>query len=110
MAELRKELGKIKRIRFGYGGYQDAEIGLSITIEGKGWGVADFRGYWANRPERAEWTEEDQVKSLGETVLYVRDLLKQANKLDLCALEGVPLEVTFEGTSLKEWRILTEVL
>lgn len=36
---LTTELGKITKATFGLGGYQDAQVGLWLTFEGKGWGV-----------------------------------------------------------------------
>lgn len=107
----RKELGKIQNITFGWGGYQEAEFGLSVTMGGEAWGVGSFRGTWGiARSDHAQWTEEDRVRQLGETALYVRDLLKAAKKQHVAELKGVPVECTFEGNSLKEWRILSEVL
>ncbi len=108
---LRKEIGKIQHIRFGHGGYQDAEIGVSVILTGPGWGVSDFKGYWAGkRGERAEWSEEDRIHALGTIVIWVDSLLTAAKKNDLFDLQSVPVEVTFDGTKLYSWRILTEVL
>lgn len=106
----RTKLGKISKVSFGYGGYQDAQFGLSVTLSGESWGVGDFKGFWASRPTHADWTVEDQTRSLGETALYLRDLLRLAKKQEVHELVGVPVEVTFDGNMLKEWRILEEVL
>lgn len=107
----RKELGRIERITFGWGGYQDAQFGLSVTLSGKGWGVGSFRGAWGiKRSDGAEWTEEDRLKELGETCLYLRDLLTAAKKQTVDQLVGAPIEATFEGNKLSSWRILDEVL
>lgn len=35
---MNKKLGKIKSIEFGLGGYQEACIGLSVSLIGEGWG------------------------------------------------------------------------
>ena len=37
-------------------------------------------------------------------------LLNEAKVDDIKNLKGVPVEATFDGTLLKSWRILTEVL
>lgn len=106
-----KRLAKIQAVRFGYGGYQNAMLGLSLTFGGQGWGVGDFRGTWAEPPsEHAKWTVEDQMRIFAETVVLLRDTLKAAKVQTVDQLKGIPVEVEFEGNVLKSWRILTEVL
>jgi hypothetical protein len=41
---------------------------------------------------------------------YVSTLLKEAKVNSVDMLKGKPVEVTFDGNTLKSWRILTEVL
>jgi hypothetical protein len=41
---------------------------------------------------------------------YVSKLLKEAKVDSVEKLKGKPIEATFDGNMLKEWRILTEVL
>jgi hypothetical protein len=110
--DVRKELGKIKSIRFGMGGYQDAMIGVTFEIGGQGWGVMDFWGDWGiERSEFAKWSEDDRIQSLGNMVMRVRTLLSDAGKEHLHQLANVPVEVEFKNYSvLKSWRILKEVL
>lgn len=110
-AQLRTELGRIQRASFGWGGYQEAMIGLSLTLGGKSWGVGDFKGTWGiERSEHAKWSEEDRVRQLGEAVIFLRDTLKAAGKQSVDQLIGVPIEAVFEGNMLKSWRVLEEVL
>lgn len=61
MGELRKEHGKITRAYFGAGGYQDAQVGLWLTVEGKGFGVChQIVGDWNFPPDsHAKWTLEE---------------------------------------------------
>lgn len=107
----RTELGYIKQASFGYGGYQDAMIGLSITLGGKSWGVSHFKGAWGiDRSEHAKWTENERHYQLGEACMFLRDLLQKAGKTSVSQLVGVPIEATFEGTLLRSWRVLDEVL
>lgn len=110
----RKELGKIENVRFGLGGYQDAMIGITFTFEGKSWGVSDFKGNWDPQhikvTENTKWTEEDRDKSFSNTIHFLSKLLSEAKVRDINQLKGIPVEVTFESNTLKEWRILTEVL
>jgi len=106
-----KQIGKIQKISFGKGGYQDVEIGVSFTLGGKAWGVNDFWGTFSDeRPEFALWTEENRIKTLGETVMRLNKLLKDAKKRNIVELLNTPIEATFEGNLLKSWRVLTEVI
>lgn len=107
----RKEIGKIQKATFGMGGYQDAMIGISFSLGSNGWGVGDFWGAWAvERSEHCKWSEQDRIDEMGKTVWRIRNLLKDANVDDIARLVGKPIEVTFDGNSLKSWRILTEAI
>ena len=111
---MEKKLGKIQSVRFGHGGYQDACIGLSVTLGDGSWGVGDFKGTWdpelITRSEYTKWTEEERTKGFDDTMRFVSKLLKEAKIDSVDKLKNIPVEVTFEGMSLKEWRILTEVI
>lgn len=109
---IEKKLGKIQDAQYGACGYQDAMIGIRITIVGEGWGVgADKPGAWGtDRSEFTKWTEEDRIKGLGENAMFINQLLKDAKVDSVEKLKGKPVECTFEGNSLREWRILKEVL
>jgi len=107
------KLGKIKDISFGYGGYQDAMFGLSITLSGVGWGVGDFKGVWSldiTVSEYTEWTEEDRDKDFARVCRFTNRLLQEAKKRTIDELKNIPVEVTFDGNTLKSWRILTEII
>lgn len=107
---MNKELGKITSVHFGFGGYQDAMFGISFGLGGDSWGVSDFWGEWAERPEYAKWTIEDQNKKFAEVTKKIHQLLLDAKVETIDKLKNKPIEVTFDGTALKSWRILTEVL
>lgn len=108
---VRTELGRIQKIRFGWGGYQDAMIGIGMTLGGQSWGVQDFKGAWGiNHSERCQWTEADRLRELGEACMWLRDILTKAKKQTLDDLVGIPIEATFDGNLLKSWRVLEEVL
>lgn len=111
---MEKKLGKIESIRFGYGGYQDVCLGLSVTLSGDSWGVGDFKGTWDAETiectKHCKWTEQDRTKGNDETMRFLSKLLKEAKVSSVDKLKGVPVECTFDGMMLKEWRILTEVL
>ncbi len=111
MGEYHKQIGKISAARFGFGGYQDACIGLSLTFESKGWGVGTFVGGWAiERSEYCKWSEGERRDSLADAVWKLKETLEQAHKQHVGELVGVPVEVTLEGNLLKDWRVLTEVI
>lgn len=106
-----KQLARISKASFGFGGYDDAMIGLSVSLDGKSWGVGDFQGDWAiDRSDHCQWTEEDRVRRLGEVCMFLRDLLRKSGKKTVSDLVGVPVEVTLEGNKLVSWRVLDEVL
>jgi len=109
-----KRLGKIEKVYFGIGGYQDACIGINFTLTGDGWGVCDNRTAWdaekVHVTEHSKWTEEDRDSEYSKIVRYISKLLCDAKVETVDGLEGIPVEVEFNGMCLKEWRILTEVL
>ena len=106
----RKEIGKIKAVQFGLGGYQGAQTGISFSLGGKGWGVGDFWGNWTTRPDHAQYSVKEWRYSNSDMVRRISSLLKDSGVSNVTDLEGVPIEVIFAGCALKEWRVLTEVL
>lgn len=106
------QLGKIREVRFGHGGYQDAMIGIQFTLGGEGWGVGDFWGEWAiKRIEGAQWTEGGRITGLGEMVMRVNKLLLDAKVEHIHELKGIPVRVFFKNFNhLDRWEVLTEVL
>ncbi len=112
---IEKRIGKIQQISFGFGGYQDAQIGLSVTLgsDKEAWGVGSFKGSWGPMIKwsaTCRWTEADRQNQYGEVVTFIGQLLTQANKTEIHQLKDAPVEVEFEGNALKSWRILTEAI
>ena len=108
-----KRIGKIKKASFGKGGYQDAQIGVSFDLgsDKEAWGVGDFWGAWATeRSTHCKWTDAERVTHLGEMVMRLNKTLEQAKVEKVEELRGKPVEVTFDGNTLKEWRVLTEAI
>lgn len=103
-------LGKITSAEFGFGGYDDAMFGLSLTFQGGGVGICDFIGTWATWSEGCKWSMDDQADVFAETVNRLRDTLKAAKCKHVGELIGVPVEVTIDGNRLKSWRVLEEVI
>lgn len=104
-----KWLGKIARAEFGFGGYDDAMVGLSLTFSGE-YGTTDFFGTWAARPASAEWTVESQRGHFADAVIKLRDTLGAAKCKHVAQLVGTPVEVTCERGRMVSWRVLEEVL
>jgi hypothetical protein len=49
-----KYLGKIEKVKFGLGGYQEAMLGISFSFQyAGGLGSSDFKGAWD--PENIEY-------------------------------------------------------
>ena len=110
---MEKRIGKIQKATFGEGGYQECCIGVSFVLgsDKESWGVHDFWGGWSiKRSDRAKWTEEERIKELGEMCLRLDDTMKRAKVRFVHELQGTPVEVTFDGNTLKEWRVLEEVI
>lgn len=109
-----KVLGKITKVEFGFGGYQDAQMGLSLTFEGKDWGVSKFIcGGWNNSinpSEYSKWNEDDRSDNRIKMINEIDKVLTDAKVDHVSQLKNKPVEVEFEGNVIKEWRILTEVL
>lgn len=110
----RKKLGKITKVYFGIGGYNDAMIGLHLTFGAQSWGVGTSISFWdpeiIKRSDHAQWTEEERSKSHDELVRKISKYLKEAKVDSVDKLLGKPVEIEFEGNCFKDWRILTEVL
>lgn len=109
---MEKKLGKISRVSFGMGGYDDAMFGLSLTFSfGDSAACSDFRGFWTVYPDgRAQYSRADWEAKHAETSLFTLDLLRKAKVQDVTKLAGIPIEATFDGNKLVEWRVLEEVL
>ena len=108
MSELK--LMKISSVSFGFGGYNDAQLGYNFAISSVSIGVQDFWGFWSEWDSNCKWSKQDQIKYFGELSVRVSEVIKQAKVNDFSQLKGKPVEVTFDGNRLKSWRILTEVI
>lgn len=107
-----KYLGKITRVEYGLGGYQDAMMGLTVTLEGQGCDVTDFKGFWSISPNpNAQWDLAKQSESFAETTRVIIGLLEAAKVQHVGQLKGKPVEYEIdENNSIAGWRILTEVI
>ena len=97
-----KKLGKIKSIKFGID--SDFRFGVTINLEGNGWGVSDF---WEITNDTRTSRLCPKSEPVCKEILY---MLTQSNKSNFEDLKDIPIEVTFKNNTLDNWRILTEVL
>lgn len=110
-----KKLGKITEVKFGFGGYQDAQFGLSLLFECNGIGCGTFVcGGWnyssIQHDSLCKWTEDDRDKGMAEMCKDICRILSAAKVDTVEELLGKPVEIATEGFTLKSWRILEEVL
>jgi hypothetical protein len=113
MIEAEKRLAKIESVSFGYGGYQEAQFGLSLVFKGQGWGISTFKGTWSTDIEvtkHTKWNEADRSKDFDELVRFVNETLRKAKVRTVDELKNIPVEVTIEENTIKSWRVLEEVL
>lgn len=109
----RRELGKILAATFGCVGYQDCELGLHLTLGNDSWGVTVSESFWdANliNSKNARWSEADRDARYTSIMRFVSGLLAAAKVSSVDKLVGKPVEVIFEDNTLKDWRVLTEVI
>ncbi|HEY5563888.1 MAG TPA: hypothetical protein VIK72_19405 [Clostridiaceae bacterium] len=97
---MKRKLAKIKSVRFGYSEYL---FGLTLGIGGEGWGVVG--SYYYNPSYKGH--EDNGMVTMMDNV---QKMLKDANVETVDKLLNKPIECTFDGNILKEFRILTEVI
>jgi hypothetical protein len=114
---LRREIGKIQKVYFGFGGYQDVQIGLFLVLgsDKESWGVhTGIEGGWSTKvdcSEHCKWTETDRDGQYATMVRKIQDVLKAAKVESVDQLLGKPIEAMFKDfNTLHDWRILEEVL
>lgn len=113
---MTKEIGKIKSISLGFGGYQDAMFGVIVELgtDGSGWGCMDFKGTWDSRSAKGKneaWIlERDQIYA--KTQLFIERIMLVFFASSMIDLVGIPVEAVFDSPNgrLASWRVLTEAL
>jgi len=112
MENNKVEIGVIKAVRFGAGGYDNVQFGLTVDLLVQGCCVNDFLGCWAGAPpENAQWTLADQTAHYGKICRRIHQLLTDAKVKDLASLVGRPVRVYTKPNGLLEtWDILKEAV
>ncbi len=112
--QMKTELGKITRACFGFGGYQGACIGLSLSFEAGALSTNAFEGSWdwthIERSESTKWTEAERDAAILNAVRVLSNTLHKAKRESVSDLVGIPVELTFDQNRLQSWRVLEEVL
>ena len=105
----RTQLGKITIAHFGFVPDQAYLLGLQLCFSGEAWGVYDY--VVINISKGCQWVSLDQKSNeMSRVLTRTQEILEQAKVHTVEQLTGKPVEVTFEGTTMLDWRILTEVL
>lgn len=113
---MEKVLGKITKAQFGFTGYQEAQFGLSLSfsMNGGSTGIGTYiLGGWKESikcTENHKWTENDRSAHRVKMCKEIDKILSDANVDFIDQLVGKPVEITLDGMTFKEFRILTEVL
>lgn len=108
---MSKSIGKITHVEFGFGGYQDVQFGITISVNTIDGCATTGKWMWVNEPDKhTKWTVDDQNKMYAEIMRYVIQLMQDAKVSRVEALRGKPIEATWNGNMLQEIRILTEVV
>jgi len=110
---MKTKIGKIRKIKFGYGGHDGAMWGVTFEFgsDTGGWGVTDFWGFWAFPPSsHAKWTDDERLKNYGDTSNRLLGICETAKVKDINDLVDIPVEIEFENNTISGWRILEEVI
>ena len=108
---MKKSIGKITSVKFGFGGYQDVQFGITLCVDTTDGCACTGDWMWTNEPDRyTKWTLFDQDKAYTRIMRYVIKLMSDAKVNNVADLEGKPVEATWEGNHLESIRILTEVI
>ncbi|GAB1376836.1 hypothetical protein MASR1M48_16880 [Lactococcus petauri] len=106
---IEKKLGKIEKVNFGFVPDRTFLMSLNITLSGSGWGCGTCLSYnisdtckWENKGQRGDFAYEFLTK--------VADILNKAKVDSVDQLKNKPIEASFNGMVLVDWRILEEVL
>lgn len=105
-----KELGKITFAEFGTVRDYPFLIGLQLGFRMGGSAVMDGGKHTVNISPEANWTELNREATITKSIEEVDRMLKDAKVNYVSELKNKPVEVTMEGNTFKDFRILTEVL
>lgn len=109
----RLEYGKIQKITFGIGGYQDVMIGYSVELGTKGWGVTQFLGVPLadlGKDKDVKWWDERNA-AIKKHHNRIEHLLQTAHVNSMNELVGKPVKVYFKNFNvLDRFELFEELL
>ena len=106
-----KVLGKIDSAE--YGTYPDRPflMGLQLVFTFQGCGIGDGAKYTINMSKECKWdSKEEREQTITHYVDNLYELLNEAKVNYVSQLKNIPVEITIENNTFKDFRILTEVL
>jgi len=108
---IEKRLGKIESVEYGL--IRGFMLGIDFTFKMDGSGIGSGGCYSFNMSEHTEhctWTIEERNAYAITIQRQIKEWLSLAKVTNVSQLKNVPIEVTMENRTFKEFRILTEVL
>ena len=104
-----KFLGKIDGVRFGFVPDCPFLFGLILDFKlGDGYGIGC--SYTVNISDACKWSAEERKEGIEEIIDSIVKIMQDAKVNDVIQLKNIPVEVTVENNTFKNFRILTEVL
>lgn len=108
---MEKVLGKILSAKYGKIHDYPMFIGLQLTFKlSDGGCVGDGGKLCVNASSECKWEEENKGEAYIRSVTEVYKILNDAKVNSVDELVNVPVEVTMDRNTFKDFRILTEVL
>lgn len=107
---IKRELGKIDFAEYGTIKDHPFLMGLQLGFSMGGCGVMDGGKYTVNISKECRWEKSERLDAITSSVEKVYRILNDAKVNHVSQLVGKPVEVTIEGNTFKDFRILTEVL
>ncbi|HEY3874091.1 MAG TPA: hypothetical protein VGM92_01320 [Candidatus Kapabacteria bacterium] len=83
-------------------------FGLQLSFGGDSWGVGDGGVNCFNIEYKK--SESESAEAALRVMRETHRILSEAKVGSVADLIGIPVEITFDGSMLKSFRILTEVL
>lgn len=105
-----KELGKITFAEFGTSKAYPFLIGLQLCFKIESGGIGDGGKYTVNISPECKWEELNREATITKYIEEVDRILEDAKVNYVSELLNKPVEVTMEGNTFKDFRILAEVL
>lgn len=104
-------LGKISSVEYGFIEDYCFLFGLKLSFSlSDGTGVGDGGKYCLNISKECKWGTLKREKAIEEKTDLLIQIMNDAKVSNVSQLKGKPVEVTLNGNSFYDFRILKEVL